>query len=585
MSATEIRTCMGCMSETDNAVCPVCGCDSAFPSDKNLREPGAVLAGRFLLGIAHHQNGESVTYVGKDNQSGRRVWIQEYFPRKIACRDLQTGFLVPKADRGAQYKALLSDFMDLCDDVRRLSIGDPVVPLLHMISENNTLYAVFQDLGVISLEQYLSENGNRLDEPEATALLLPLFHAVANMHDRGVIHRGLSPETIYIDPNGKLYIAGFALSATRTAQSELECELFNGYSAPEQHSPSGWQGTWSDVYALAAIYYRTVSGIVPPKSVWIGNSRQLPPLAELMEGVPSNVSDAIADAMQLQPSKRTQTAATLAGRMTATDSSSTMVYDATRIPAQDNQQPPPGREEGEPLPMKRVWILSACVIVLLVGILAFVMTRSLKNPSAASASASRAQQGTESNAQTPADTSASSELPPDSKVPNFAGVQLQEVQNNEEYRARFIFEVEEHFSDLYDAGVIIDQLPRAGANMPNRGTLILYVSKGAQVLTMPELSGLTAEEVMQALAAFSQENEISPSLSFEAYQIYSADALPDTVVRTSPVAGAEFSPSTEVIQVFFAIKEQTAESTQRGSSHAASSSNASPWGPVDGNRN
>ena len=53
-----------------------------------------------------------------------------------------------------------------------------------------------------------------------------------------------------VTSKGELRINSFSISALRTVNTELNSELFHGYSAPEQYSLSSWQGTWTDVYQL-----------------------------------------------------------------------------------------------------------------------------------------------------------------------------------------------------------------------------------------------------------------------------------------------------------------------------------------------
>ena len=128
----------------------------------------------------------------------------------------------------------MADNTEMSNDVRSLSGTEPVSPIDEVVPENDTVYASDRDLGVVQLESWLSAEGGKLPAEDALNLLIPLYNALTNIHGKGIIHRGLSPYTVYIDKSGRLYLWDFCLSAVRTGGSELEAERFDGYSAQEQ---------------------------------------------------------------------------------------------------------------------------------------------------------------------------------------------------------------------------------------------------------------------------------------------------------------------------------------------------------------
>ena len=119
----------------------------------------------------------------------------------------------------------------------------------------DSIYAVSQYSKTISFADFLMRSGGELTWIQAKRLLMPLFLHVSALHKVGMIHRGISPDTLRLDSKGQLYLSGFCIVSARTDRSELEAELFSGYAAPEQYSLSSWQGRWTDVYALAAVLY------------------------------------------------------------------------------------------------------------------------------------------------------------------------------------------------------------------------------------------------------------------------------------------------------------------------------------------
>lgn len=556
MSKGEAPICLGCMSPLGGEKCPRCGQDASAGYDPEYLRPGVKLGSRYLVGRLKKKNGEGALYIGYDNIQKATVWIREYVPNTIARRNRQTGEVLPLDGYGAQYKAQMSDFEDICNEVKRLSVTDSVVPIEAMLRQNNTVYAVYSDLHLIPLEQYLIEHKNRLPIAEAMSLLPPLFSTLGRLHNNGHIHRGISPHTVYISAEGKLYLWDFALGAARTAGCELEAELFNGYAAPEQYSPSGWQGTWTDVYSLAALLYRMVSGVVPPKSTMIRPSRPLPPLEDLLMDVPHSVSLAVAAAMRISPPDRTQTVATFASGLSSQDYTSTAVYDTNKLAEGKERRAERASTKKEAArarlgSAKYIFLALLFTVAVLAGTISIIMTTFFPDLLGSESSDPPTSASSPSSA-SDSEPGASSEPDADSKVPRFVGQTIRSVRANSEYQQRFDFSVREEYNDTVEEGVIYEQSPLEGTLMPNRGTIILYVSKGPNLVTMPDVVGKTLEQATDIL--FNME------LAFEAIEMYDSTARPGTVIKTSPDAATEFDPAKSSIYVFYMPSQPVIES-------------------------
>ena len=89
------------------------------------------------------------------------------------------------------------------------------------------------------------------------------MEGVALLHKAGLIHRGICPDNILLPIDGAARLTGYGTLALRTAGSELKSQLYPGYAAPEQYSAAEFSGRYTDVYALAAVTYRLVTGQVP----------------------------------------------------------------------------------------------------------------------------------------------------------------------------------------------------------------------------------------------------------------------------------------------------------------------------------
>lgn len=642
MNNNDNLLCMGCMSPLEReGICPHCGYDSNTAYDENYLPPGTVIASRYLVGALQSYNGEGAVYIGYDNSVQQPVWVREYFPYTISFRELQTGMIMPETGFGAQYKALMSDYVDVCNEVKRLSVSDPVIPIENVVGQNNTIYAIYKHLPVISLEEYLVDNGGRLPIDEAMELFIPLFNAVDNIHVRGVIHRGLSPYTIMVNDRGRMYLDAFSLSATRTGGSELQAELFNGYSAPEQYVSTGWQGTWTDVYALAAVFYRAVSGVVPPKSTLITPQSPMRPLEDLISTVTPAISAAVVDAMQSRTQERTQTVAAFTSALLDDGGGSrTAVFDFGREPgageydafptrpatpvtrSQPRREPtasrraaakrPPTRRQpptddefgyteefederpissnhsgsgnSNPGPNWGPIIGRLLLLILVVGVvMGGIFLAIYVNENVLGNSSSKDESSSSSSSSSGSSSSQSEGSEEDDgkvTVPTFTGMKLEDVQTNSEYRDNFVFEIKEENDRVYPEGTIFQQSVAAATKVAPGTRIVLTVSKGAKTITMPDFKGEDYQDAYDELMRLGEE--VGRSVRIDKYERISDTVDPGQVISTTPAAGEEFDPDDKKIQIYVAKEVEVSSSATVSSSAppvASSSSQASSSKP------
>lgn len=97
---------------------------------------------------------------------------------------------------------------------------------------------------------------------------------------------------------------------------------------------------------------------------------------------------------------------------------------------------------------------------------------------------------------------ASSEvMVPQNLVPNFIGMDYTQVQNNREYTSMYLFYVTEEYSDTAPAGQIIQQQPDADTVLKAGETIRLVVSKGPQMVEIPNIIGFTQDGAVKELEA------------------------------------------------------------------------------------
>lgn len=295
--------------------CPHCGyaADSSYLT--SYLAPGVMLNSRYLVGRLLHHNGESAVYIGYDTENSVKVFIREYMPDTLCRRVKDSSVITVNQNSVAQYKTFMSEFVELNKTLARLRTLSHINPAIDMFGDNNTGYVVFNYVEGISLAEYLREHGGILSWEEVRKLFPPIFTTLSLIHNAGLIHRGICPENILVTSKGELMLSGFCVADERTAETELNSEIFHGYAAPEQYSSGRWQGTWTDVYGISALLYRLLTGTVPAEAPAREVNDTLPSPSVLNSAIPETVSDTLMDGLVLSGDQRIQTVTELVTRL------------------------------------------------------------------------------------------------------------------------------------------------------------------------------------------------------------------------------------------------------------------------------
>lgn len=315
----ERKFCYKCMEKYDDGlhICPHCGYDETTPANSAYITPGTLLHDRYLVGILLEYNGEGATYVGYDVSTGCKILLREYMPINLCTRVKGKATISVNYNDLAKYKAFMAEYTELNKSLARLRNDSNINPVLDMFAENNTTYTVFEHIDGVKMLDFLKENAGELSWEQVSKLFPPLFTTIGRLHNAGIIHRAISPDTVYITTKGELRLSSFCISAVRTADAGLEYELFKGYAAPEQYSASSSsrQGSWTDVYSICALIYRALTGCMPDDSVDRTKHDDLHEPHLLNPQIPQHVSRVIMDGMNLNGRDRIQTITELVTRL------------------------------------------------------------------------------------------------------------------------------------------------------------------------------------------------------------------------------------------------------------------------------
>ena len=309
------------MEETPEYPCSHCGYDPATdPSQAYVLRPGTILRGKYIIGAPLGQGGFGITYIGWDLSAERKVAIKEYFPSGQVSRNttISNELLWYTTDqaRFAQGGGMES-FQKEARKMALVANIPQVVNVLEVFQENATAYIVMDFVEGETLQKRLKKTGP-LPWNQAKDIFLPVVNAMVQVHKAGLIHRDLSPDNLMLEPSGSVRILDLGAAKDLNINSGASSMQVakGGFSPLEQYTQRGGSGTWTDVYALAATMYYTLTGVLPPAAVdRVSGDTLRWDLPQLL-ALPKNVLEAMQRAMVLLAEKRTQTMAEFAGQLT-----------------------------------------------------------------------------------------------------------------------------------------------------------------------------------------------------------------------------------------------------------------------------
>ena len=217
-----MKTCYNCFHELGDTVriCPSCGMGADISNAAQYPHAlpcGSVLAGRYVTGRVLGQGGFGITYVAQNYNTKELAAIKEYYPDSMAIREGSHSVTPYNMDRSSNYEYGKERFLE---EAKTLSefIGNPhIVRVISYFEENGTAYFVMEYVKGISLKKYLQGKGGKISWQEAMQLLKPVMDALSAVHDKGIIHRDVTPDNIVITDDGSTYAAaGRAPSRTST---------------------------------------------------------------------------------------------------------------------------------------------------------------------------------------------------------------------------------------------------------------------------------------------------------------------------------------------------------------------------------
>ncbi|MBR3628990.1 MAG: PASTA domain-containing protein [Oscillospiraceae bacterium] len=570
----ERRLCCGCMEYKpgDAAVCPNCGYADGTAYDANYIIPGTELNERYIVGVKLRSNSEGATYIGYNKSIGCKVLIREYMPEGLCTRLKGMSVICVNSQQVVQYKALMAEFTELNKSLAHMRNVSHITPTLDLFSSNNTTYAVYEYIDGVTLVDYLKDNAGELTWSQVKEMFPTFFTTLSLLHNNGIVHRAISPDTIYVTSKNELRLTGFSISTVRTMHTELPCEIFDGYAAPEQYNANTRQGTWTDVYGICAVLYRILTGCKPTEATSRMQNDNLCAPHEMNPNIPKHVSKVIMRGMSLFSEDRIKTVTELVTALFEEDEEP----EPTPIPIEPSRRQQSRRQNVTDYETYRrnalreerqgddyvsedkenvidrikipiiIGVLLTCVL-LVIAIVVLNLLDIDMDP--------KESMVMETSAPTIAATtdnivleSASDEVQPsgDSQMPDLIGKNFESKKEQLEKDGWLYLLAKYDYSEKYKAGLIIDQQLKPGTPFSSGATVEVTVSKGPSSITIPEFEGKTLKEYTAML------DDLGLPYNTEKETDY--DFENGMVTRLSQDAGEKFdlTKGGETLKVFYA---------------------------------
>lgn len=270
MARTNKNVCLYCFGDLDrHKVCMRC---HRLAHDEPMvahRLPARfLLEGRYLIVRTLGEGGFGITYLAWDALQCEQVAVKEYFPAGSAERAPRSAQVVYTKDSRPAANRGLSRFTDEARILAELRDLPGIVSVRDFFSANDTAYIVMEYLDGVSLKKYVTRKGGKLPLADILGIMRPVMESLIPVHEKGLIHRDISPDNILITKHGEVKLIDFgAAQQGSTGDKNAAVVLTQGFAPEEQYRARGEQGSWTDVYALGATIYFCITGRIPPESI------------------------------------------------------------------------------------------------------------------------------------------------------------------------------------------------------------------------------------------------------------------------------------------------------------------------------
>jgi serine/threonine protein kinase len=268
------------------------------------------LEDRYDIGRVIAETETSFSYHAKDLQQNCVVVVQELFPKQWVTR--KSGDPIARV-RTTDGVFQLADAIDRCmkdaEKLMRLK-NSGLAQVSDAFKANSTVYIVSENFDGILLGEWQQRQNGQVSEKMALQIGLLILAGLKDVHDQGIIHRNLSPNTILIDGGGRVKLSGMGMNPQMLANPDLN--KMTAYDAPELYYANMSQGTWTDLYSVGGVLYHLLTSQTPALSSERVKQDLIIPAKQWNYLISDGLNQVITKLLSLDPTARFQNVGELA---------------------------------------------------------------------------------------------------------------------------------------------------------------------------------------------------------------------------------------------------------------------------------
>ena len=423
-------------------------------------------------------------------------------------------------------------------------LSHPNIVSVYDVGDDNGLhYIVMELVEGITLKKFIERKG-KLEIKEAVGIAIQIAQGMEAAHDNHIIHRDIKPQNIIISRDGKVKVTDFGIAKAATSHTVTQSAVGSvHYLSPEQ-ARGGYSDEKSDIYSLGVTMYEMLSGQVPfagDNTVSVALSHiqaDAVPVKEINASVPHSVDRIVQKCMQKKPENRYLSASELIGdlkrsilnpegdfvRITAgvvpdsptinmTKDEMEHIKSAAKSPVthfdtkkQTSSQILKEEEEeldnGVDSKWDKVLVVTSVVVTLIFAITIFVIVAKFiglfgeEKPTPTPSPTITQAMGTPTLSPTPMTQLKTFKL---QSVVGRTQEDAEELlrKQSEDFNIKF----KEDYSDEYEAGMVMEQYPKSGADVAANDEIILTISVGPEQIPIPNVYALLATQANAQLSS------------------------------------------------------------------------------------
>lgn len=259
------KICGNCFSRISGNVCRKCGHVNVRTSAEYDALPvGTQLRGRYTVGKLMGRGGFGMIYLAYDEQSDKTVAVKEFFPDGTAVRSQDNITAEPMTTiQQENYGEGLERFFREAEIISGFPECSELIGIYDVFRENGTAYYAMEFVHGASLKSY-AETSSAISSAQAVYIAQKLLPSLQIPHQRGVIHRDVSPDNIMLCADGSVKLIDFGSARyIQDRTCSMSVILKQGFAPLEQYQRRGAQGGWTDIYSFGASLFYAMTLVTP----------------------------------------------------------------------------------------------------------------------------------------------------------------------------------------------------------------------------------------------------------------------------------------------------------------------------------